>query len=235
MRRRLPESVVSFGRAPARLVAGRLVVAGLASAGLLLAPSALADSIRCEGGIVSAGDSKLDLLGKCGEPSLRESKLDERERYDGAGPSAVLQGRRVAQEVERWTYNFGPRQFLQVVTVEAGEVRSVERGSYGSEVGRSPGPGPIPRAACEPAGFGEGLTTFEVLASCGQPATRDQKLVTRSLARTDQNGQPVAAESETYPVDLWTYDFGPQALTRRLEFRDGRLVRVETGSYGYSR
>jgi Protein of unknown function (DUF2845) len=201
----------------------------------LLPSSARADSIRCEGGIVSSGDSKLDLLGKCGEPSLREAKLTERELLSGGGPSALLQSSRVTVEVERWTYNFGPRQFLQVVRVEAGEVRGVERGSYGSEVGRSTGPAVIPRAACEPIGFGEGLTTFEVLARCGPPATRDQRLVTRSVARTDQNRQPVAAESETFPVELWTYDFGPQALTRRLEFSDGRLVRVETGSYGYSR
>jgi len=223
-----------------RHVAGRpghLPAALTMAAALLFPLAARADSIRCEGGIVSSGDSKLDLLGKCGPPSLRESKLTERERLAGGGPSSLLQSSRVAVEVERWTYDFGPRQFLQVVTVEAGEVRAVERGSYGSEAGRSPGPGPgaIPRAACEPVGFGEGLTSYEVLTRCGPPATRDQKLVTRSVARTDPSGQPVLTESETYAVELWTYDFGPQVLTRRLEFRDGRLVRVETGSYGYSR
>jgi hypothetical protein len=207
------------------------------AAALLLPLAARADSVRCEGGIVSPGDSKLDLLGKCGAPSLRESKLIERERQVGGGPSTLLQTRRVTVEVERWTYNFGPRRLLQVVIVEAGEVHGVEQGTYGSEAARSPGPAPedIPRAACEPPGLGEGQTTFEVLARCGPPATRDQKLVTRTVARTDQAGQPVAAERETFPVELWGYDFGPQALTRRLEFRDGRLLRIETGSYGYSK
>jgi len=33
-------------------------------------------------------------------------------------------------------------------------------------------------------------------------------------------------------VDEWTYDFGPQRFVHYLTFLDGKLARVETGSYG---
>jgi hypothetical protein len=39
----------------------------------------------------------------------------------------------------------------------------------------------------------------------------------------------------TVTVEIWTYDFGPRVLTRRLVFSEGTLVRVETGGYGYSK
>ncbi len=39
---------------------------------ILPAPSLADGSFRCDGGIVSVGDSKLDLVGKCGWPTLQE-------------------------------------------------------------------------------------------------------------------------------------------------------------------
>ena len=36
-------------------------------------------------------------------------------------------------------------------------------------------------------------------------------------------------------IETWIYDFGPQAFTRRLMFRDGTLRRIDSGNYGYSR
>ncbi len=36
-------------------------------------------------------------------------------------------------------------------------------------------------------------------------------------------------------AEICTYDFGPQAFVRFLEFVDGKLVKIETGSYGYAR
>ena len=37
---------------------------------------ARADSLECEGRRISAGDTKVDLLGKCGEPSAREERVE---------------------------------------------------------------------------------------------------------------------------------------------------------------
>jgi hypothetical protein len=35
-------------------------------------------------------------------------------------------------------------------------------------------------------------------------------------------------------VEVWYFDFGPQVLVRRVTVEDGRVLRVETGGYGYS-
>ena len=35
-------------------------------------------------------------------------------------------------------------------------------------------------------------------------------------------------------VEVWVYDFGPQTFTRLLEFENGKLVKIEAGSWGYS-
>lgn len=43
------------------------------------------------------------------------------------------------------------------------------------------------------------------------------------------------ATASSVTAEIWTYDFGPRALVRFLEFVDGTLSRIETGSYGYSR
>src|SRR5512140_3555876 len=105
----------------------------------LLPCAALASSdssIRCPGGIVSLGDATIDLLGKCGEPALREGHADLTSvayRTDGAQVK-----RATAVAVERWTYDFGPQQFLRFVSVEGGKVVAVDRGGWGYRRGERP-------------------------------------------------------------------------------------------------
>lgn len=41
--------------------------------------------------------------------------------------------RSVTREYEEWTYNFGPRRFMQVVTFENGRLIDVQSAGYGSE------------------------------------------------------------------------------------------------------
>jgi hypothetical protein len=202
---------------------------------VLLPAAAAADgSMRCPGGLVSAGDSKIDLVGKCGWPALREDA-------DGQvavlrEPGGALWDRRVAAGRERWTYDFGPSRFIQVVVLELGKVVAIERGGYGYEREREPRAAPIPRARCTDPAFREGDTAYEVLARCGEPAFREARVELRTLAvTTDGGGAVVAAQSVTVTVEVWTYDFGPSAFVRRLTLEDGKVVRVETGSYGYAR
>ena len=206
----------------------------LLAAALSLPLAARADSIRCDGGIVSVGDSKLDLIGKCGLPALKESQEVERSQARFAPGGQLAAGRSAVATVERWTYNFGPRSFVQVVTLEGGKVTAVERGSYGYDLGRREDPPPIPRARCDQLGFHVGDTSFDVLARCGEPALRDVALVTRSAGAPDGGGG-FETSSVTEYVEIWTYDLGPQTLTRRLVVKGGKVVRVDTGSYGYSR
>ena len=211
----------------------RLVVSSLL---LLGAGRARAESIRCDGGIVSTGDTKLDLLGKCGEPSLVEVQYEERQDWAAGDPPwdgvAPVGAGRLSLSVERWTYNFGASAFLQFVTVEGGRVMRIERGGYGQEQNRSGAPFAVPRARCEHSSLRVGQSSFEVLSRCGPPATRDATV----LERVDELfGAPGVITTSRVVVELWVYDFGPQVLTRRLEFSGGKLRRIETGGYGYSR
>lgn len=190
----------------------------LAPALALAVPAGADDSLDCGGGIVSVGDSKIDLLGKCGPPSLQEVldySLAVLQRYGPAGP-----GRRASAVVERWTYNFGSSRFLQFVTLDAGKIVSIKRGSYGYPLDPPPAAPPIPRASCDHSVLRTGLSTFDVLALCGQPAFQDVRLEVWGVGEV--------------LVEVWTYDFGPRAFVRFLKFVDGKLARIETGSYGYA-
>jgi len=207
----------------------------LLAAALLLPAVARPDSLRCDGGLVSVGDSKLDLLGKCGQPTLADAQAEERSRVQLDAAGRPMAGRSSVATVERWTYNFGPRSFVQYVTLEGGRILAVERGSYGYDLGPRPAPAPpIPRARCDQLAFHVGDTTLDLLARCGEPALRDARVVSSSASAAAASGL-LEVGTFTEVVEIWTYDLGPQTLTRRVIIRAGKVVEVETGSYGYSR
>ena len=173
----------------------------------LAAGRAGADSIRCDGGLVGIGDSRLDLLAKCGPPSLQEAEQ-----------VVLTVDTDLSLLIERWTYDFGPQRFIQVVSLRGGKVIAVERGGYGHAPAAQPQDPPrepiaIPRARCEHDTLHLGDLTYEVLARCGEPFSRDLR-----------GGK-----------EVWTYDFGPQSFVRFVEFRAGRIVRIRTGGYGYAK
>ena len=82
---------------------------------LVAASPALA--LRCGNNIVDVGDTKIQVLSKCGEPALKEEvgeditrELDSRET------------RKAKRYVEKWTYNFGSTRFIYVLTIRDGKV-----------------------------------------------------------------------------------------------------------------
>ncbi|MBK9519575.1 MAG: DUF2845 domain-containing protein [Anaeromyxobacter sp.] len=206
----------------------------LLAASLLLPAATLADSLRCPGGIVSVGDSSLDLLGKCGAPALREARGEERSRVRLDAAGRPVEGRSVAVTVQRWTYNFGPRQFVQHVELEGGRITGVVGGGYGYDLGAGPPAPAIPRARCGHLALRVGDSTFDLLARCGEPATRDVREVTRVTGGAAGGGAYEAA-STTELIEVWSYDFGPQVLVRHLSVERGAVTQVGTGGYGYSR
>jgi hypothetical protein len=201
---------------------------------IALAGPARGDSISCDRGIVSTGDSKLDLLAKCGEPALMEARLEERSHSQLSQDGRSIATRSVTVRVERWTYNFGPQRFLQFVTLETGRVTSVERGSYGYSLEqRRPPPRGLGLARCDQLAFHLGDSTFDVLSRCGEPALREEKLVSSSAYAPAGAGQ-LAGGSAGAAVEVWTYNLGARSFLRYLEFENGILVRIETGGYGYN-
>jgi len=198
----------------------RAPLALLLAAGGLAAPAqavAADTSLRCDGGIVSVGDFKVDLLAKCGEPALVEERLDKR----WAGP-----GVRSAVTVEQWTYNFGPNRFLQFVTLVTGKVTAVERGGYGYPPERLRPAPPAPRPGCAPSEPAVGDSTLDLLARCGEPATRDTRLDLRA------NG---AGGTTAVQVEVWTWDFGPRHFLLIVTLENGKVTEVGHGGYGYAR
>ncbi|HSC08347.1 MAG TPA: DUF2845 domain-containing protein [Steroidobacteraceae bacterium] len=81
----------------------------------------------------------------------------------------------------------------------------------------------------------EGDSRYDVRAKCGEPAD----IETRAILRQPivwHHGRPVLAAPGSLvevTVELWTYNFGPHKLMRRLRFEDGELVEIETLGYGY--
>ena len=98
------------------------------------AVAAAGPSIRCSGGLVSEGDARIDLLGKCGPPSFQDAHVDERWVASAGrhhGSAALSAGRTVGVVVELWSYDLGPDAFVHVVTLENGRVVELSSGSYG--------------------------------------------------------------------------------------------------------
>ena len=193
----------------------------------LAGPPARADSIACAGGIVQTGDTKLDLLAKCGRPTLVEDQARERETFDARNGVA----RRVYVPVDVWTYDFGRNRFVQVVRIARGRVVAIERGGYGY-ADAAPWRERPRRSTCDPALLSEGKLTLEILAVCGEPTVKDEWEEEVAVAR-QVSGQLVSTDTVHRTVSVWTYDFGPSVFVRYVRFEDGRVTRVDVGSYGY--
>jgi hypothetical protein len=183
----------------------------------LFTSQADAASISCDGGIVSNGDAVVDLLMKCGQPEWKESHQEE---ITGQFSPGLKQ--RTYITVEQWTYNFGPQQFLRIVTIRNGVVSGIRTGQYGPSKDRGPvGP------ECEDRIISTGDTKGEVLAKCGEPFYRtshDEEL----REQLDEN----RSRKLVVTVEEWTYNFGPQRFMRIITVRNSRVIDVRTGSYG---
>ncbi|QDE86709.1 DUF2845 domain-containing protein [Myxococcus xanthus] len=99
--------------------------------------AAEAASLRCGQALVADGALKTEVLAKCGEPAAKNFRTVT----DSAGSvtpdrntgGVTTERRSVTREYEEWTYNFGPRRFMQVVTFENGRLIDVQSAGYGSE------------------------------------------------------------------------------------------------------
>ncbi len=199
-----------------------------AAAALLLGVAvARADSLSCPGGIVQTGDSKLDLLAKCGRPTLVEDRATEKGAFDARNGVA----RRVVSPVDVWTYDFGRNRFMQLVRLVRGRVVSIERGGYGY-ADEAPWRGRPKKSTCNPAVLSEGKLALEILSQCGEPTIKDEWEEEISAVRP-VDGQVFFTSATYRTIAVWTYDFGPNVLVRYVRVEDGKVTRVETGSYGY--
>ncbi|MCF8144336.1 MAG: DUF2845 domain-containing protein [Deltaproteobacteria bacterium] len=81
-----------------------------------------------------------------------------------------------------------------------------------------------------------GATRDYVLEKCGEPTSIEER--TEGIARGFMHRYPEGHEELKYvlgkiQVEVWTYNLGSTQFIRYLTFRNGRLVAIETGGYGY--
>lgn len=101
------------------------------------------DSFRCRSRIIQLGDTKAEVLLKCGEPLSRDflgartrgyfSEGLEPEGGESRGPRGGYVER--SREIEMWVYDFGPRKFIRILTFRGGILKEIRKGHYGMSEG----------------------------------------------------------------------------------------------------
>ena len=75
-------------------------------------------------------------------------------------------------------------------------------------------------------------TLEKVLEVCGEPAKRERTWMQRA-PQFERGGQEYSFPGrEDVPVDLWTYDFGPNKLMQRVRMVAGKVESITTLGYG---
>jgi hypothetical protein len=75
----------------------------------------------------------------------------------------------------------------------------------------------------------------KVLQYCGKPTEQTRTYIVRR-PRFERGGQEYSFPGEEeVPVDLWTYDFGPNKLMMRVRMIAGKVDSIETLEYGTNR
>ena len=125
-------------------------VAFIISLSLLIVASAYDTSFafRCSGRIVSVGDTKFDVIKKCGEPSFKDTWVENRISRDlyreilpkeDKGSKRELERKDYREPlfveeyvvIEEWTYNLGSTKFIRYLRFENGRLVRIRTGDYG--------------------------------------------------------------------------------------------------------
>jgi len=168
-----------------------------------------AEKFYCDGFLVSPGETREEVVEKCGEPAWLDVRGDE------GAEEGSLPG-----ETEEWIYDFGHSQLLEFLRFRNGRLVTIRSGVHG--FGGSRG------ADC---GYGANLTLgdskLEVVAKCGEP--------TGGGTVGEEPMPPEGSEErrqELLAKDQWMYDFGPEKFVHYLIFRHGRLMEIRSGGFG---
>ena len=81
--------------------------------------------------MLSIGDKKIAVLMKCGEPTLKEPRLEKEFESTLDKNKGILIERTFLVNEDEWTYNFGPNTFMYFIKFKNNEVIDIEQGDYG--------------------------------------------------------------------------------------------------------
>jgi hypothetical protein len=172
---------------------------------LLVSPAAFA--MRCGNRLVTVGQQDFQVRERCGDPFWSE-------RYtviEVTGARSPVETQREVQ-YDIWYYNPGRSDLMRRFVFRDGLLEREEMLGYGvDEIGSD----------CDPNRPYVGLTSGELIARCGEPASHRQNNATQinRLAPGYQRWNEQRREE-------WIYDFGDERFLRQLQLVDGRVVQI---------
>ena len=179
----------------------------------LAAPSARAQSIRCDRRIVSVGEPAYVLERRCGPPDHRAVIPEFRAvTVRDARGNAIRQA--VDEDIEILTYAGRGGDLMRIVTVRRGVVAAIRTADRVVSTDR---------AGCAIAVLPRRATVGQIKMACGVPVDRRQWTEDRAVRIDGQTFR------RRFQVEQWVYDPGRGRLLRFFRFENGRLVKVETG------
>jgi hypothetical protein len=168
---------------------------------LLASPSAFA--LRCGTRIVTEGTQDFQVRDRCGEPFYADVYVAT-EVFGAYGP--VQHYDEVQYDV--WYYNFGPRTLMRRFVFRDGVLLREETLGYGvDQIGDD----------CNPNRDYRGFSVGELVARCGEPASR------RTYYDAIERAVPGYARYRDVRREDWIYDFGEDRFLRLLRLVDGRV------------
>ena len=182
--------------------------------------TAHADAMRCDGRLVSVGDTALELRSLCGSPD-HVATYPVLNALGIVAPDGSRAFQYTQEEVQTWTYTGDSGDMIRLIRIRRGEVAEIRTVS---KVAVEPNPG------CHQPVLRDRATTGEVHVACGTPADR-ARWIEEQVVQT-RNG---VGARKLVTHERWTYDPGPGRLLRIIEFENGRLVSIETGHRSKSR
>lgn len=180
----------------------------LIAASILLLASPCAWAVRCGNRLVVEGAQDFQVRNRCGEPFWTDSYVD----LEVLGADSVFERLREIR-YDIWYYNFGPASLMRSLVFHEGVLIREHTLGYGvREIGDQ----------CDPNRDYTGLSAGELVAYCGEPASRR-----RHPESTVE--RPFRGAERWHPTrrEVWIYDFGASRLMRRMSLVDGRVSGVD--------
>lgn len=84
-----------------------------------------ADALRCAGGTVEEGDSRVSVLQKCGRPQLQDSFCAPVFQNKSLVPAPLASQIVPCQQIDDWIYDRGPGNLMATVRIRSGTVQSI--------------------------------------------------------------------------------------------------------------
>jgi hypothetical protein len=175
---------------------------------LLLATPA-AHAMRCGNRLVSDGAQDFQVRERCGEPFW----TDRYTNIEIIGRDGPVEHQREVQ-IDVWYYNFGPHQLMRQLVFRDGLLEREQTLGYGvDEIGSD----------CAPNRLLGGLSAGELVALCGEPASRRSR--TDTIVRRPAPGIERWRDQRR---EDWIYDFGDRRYLRVVRVVDGRVDAVDS-------